>query len=361
LAWWRIRNSELAATATGLLLRDAYRHLRLAARLHEREIKNDFALLRTEGIEPVLVKGWASARMYPDAALRPYGDIDLCVRPDQFARAAEVIKQIQTATGPFVDLHDGFASIGRVQRPMSKVQSPKLIKDQRPKAKDQSPELASWHTIFARSRLVSLDGEQIRILSDEDHLRIICLHLLQSGGWRPLWLCDVAVALDQIKDDFDWTICLGSDQRHAEWAAATIALARELLISRQEKDRRQTAVGSRQESASSVNRHRAPAVCLLPTASWLRSAVLRHWGRERPADRRAMHLGQLLFSGLSPAQLISEVYARWDNPVRATVNTRGRINQWPRLPHQLGELLRRAPELPRELGTRFLVSFSPRL
>jgi len=361
LAWWRIRNSELATTQTGLLLRDAWRHLRLAARLHEREIKNVFALLRHEGIEPVLVKGWASARLYPDAALRPYGDIDLCVRPDQFARAAKVIQGIQNPSGPFVDLHDGFASIGKPER-RSSGQSETQANDNShhqltPGTRHLTPD--TWTTLFNRSRLVPLSDEQpdvlIRILSDEDHLLIICLHLLQSGGWRPLWLCDVAVALESIKDEFDWTICLGQDERQAEWTAATIALADELLISRQSAD------GSRQESASWVTIHRAPASCRLPPAAWLRAAVLRHWGRVRPADRRAMHLGQLLLSGLSVGQLIDEVYARWDNPVRATVNTRGRINQWPRLPYQLGELLRRAPELPRQLGTRFLVSFSPRL
>ena len=46
-----------------------------------------FRLLREKGIEAILAKGWAVARLYPDRVLRPYGDIDICVSADQFNTA----------------------------------------------------------------------------------------------------------------------------------------------------------------------------------------------------------------------------------------------------------------------------------
>src|SRR5437660_1151627 len=46
LGWWRIRNSDLAQSTPGLLLRDAYRRSRLNASIHEQEIKHVLALLR---------------------------------------------------------------------------------------------------------------------------------------------------------------------------------------------------------------------------------------------------------------------------------------------------------------------------
>src|SRR5258708_5374508 len=79
LGWWRIRHSTFASSPAGLQLHEAYRQFRLSALIHEREIKYILSLLRDAGIEPVLVKGWAIARLYPDRGLRPYCDSDICV------------------------------------------------------------------------------------------------------------------------------------------------------------------------------------------------------------------------------------------------------------------------------------------
>jgi hypothetical protein len=91
----------------------------------------------------------------------------------------------------------------------------------------------TWDELFARSQLVPLGDSQIRILGDEDHLRIICLHLLRSGAWRPLWLCDVAVALETLSPDFDWDICLGRDPRQADWSPPRLVQNSSGLVSAQ--------------------------------------------------------------------------------------------------------------------------------
>ena len=63
-----------------------------------------------------------------------------------------------------------------------------------------------------------------------------------------------------------------------------------------------------------------------------------------------MHLGTLLSGGANLRQIVREIHARWDNPVRATVALRGSFNAWPRLPYQLGELVVRSYELPWQIA-----------
>src|SRR5215218_1481022 len=72
LGWWRARVSNPSCAE----LRQAYRFHTIRAAYYEHQIKKVFSLLRSEQIEPVLVKGWSIGRLYPSKGLRPYGDID---------------------------------------------------------------------------------------------------------------------------------------------------------------------------------------------------------------------------------------------------------------------------------------------
>jgi hypothetical protein len=90
LGWWRIRHTALRDTSSGELLHQAFRLLALRARSHENNIEKLFRLFREVGVDAIIVKGWAVARSYPEQALRPYGDIDLLVRPADADLAARV-------------------------------------------------------------------------------------------------------------------------------------------------------------------------------------------------------------------------------------------------------------------------------
>src|SRR4029077_10391846 len=104
------RETELKATSSAQVLHQAYRLQTLQSAIHEEKIKTVFRLLRESSIDPILVKGWAAANLYPDRALRPYGDIDLCVRPSDYKTAANLLTGPE-ATGCWVDLHRGFSEI----------------------------------------------------------------------------------------------------------------------------------------------------------------------------------------------------------------------------------------------------------
>ncbi len=62
----------------------------------------------------------------------------------------------------------------------------------------------------------------------ETHLRVICFHLMREGAWRPLWLVDVAAALEFRPGNFDWHYCL-RDSRRARPVVHAIGLAHRLL------------------------------------------------------------------------------------------------------------------------------------
>ena len=183
LGWWQVRQTELKTTPSAEVLHQAYRLQVLQSAIHEEKIKTVFRLLRESSIEPILVKGWAAASLYPERALRPYGDIDLCVRPADYKTATTILAGPE-ATGCWVDLHNGFSE----------------LKD---RAVDQ---------LFERSRLVALDGEHVRVLSGEDHLGLLAIHFLKHGAWRPLWLCDIGAAIESLPTSFDWDTCLGRDK-----------------------------------------------------------------------------------------------------------------------------------------------------
>jgi hypothetical protein len=293
LGWWRLYHSELRSVPAASLLRQAYRLHTLEAAIHESNIKEALTLFSAAGVTPLLIKGWAIARLYPEPGLRPYGDIDLCVRPEHYRRAQEVLKSVGFKYP--VDLHKGV-----IQH-----------------------EGHSFAELFERSLLVQLDDVDVRILRAEDHLRTLCLHLLRHGAMRPLWLCDIALALESRVADFDWNLCLGRSRRRADWIACAIGLAHELLGVAVED----TPVQRRVEH--------------LPT--WLLPTALKEWGRL--LAYRTCGTGQPMTSYLTrPRGLLHALRSRWPNPITATISVESSFNELPRLPFQLGNCFLRTAQ-----------------
>ena len=249
----------------------------------ERRIVQSLTLLRSAGVEPLLVKGWAIARLYPEHGLRPYGDIDLCVRPEQYATAVAALDAPE-AEKAVVDLHEGLPQLHR----------------------------PSLDEVYERSQLVPLSDVDVRILGPEDHLRYMCVHMLQHGAHRALWLCDIAVVLESLPEDFDWEYLLRGDRRPADWVASTVCLAHELL-------------GARLDGIPVAERTRHPPKWLLPS-------VLKQWSTEKHYMDTGSIAHSLPYSFRHPAQLLKELRLRWPNPIQATVHVGGPFNELPRLP-----------------------------
>jgi hypothetical protein len=334
-AWWQIRETDLAESDAGAGLRQVYRLDRLRAALHVQKIKRFISLFRDAGIEPVLIKGWAVARAYPERGLRHYRDVDLCVAPDRYQAANELLESLGDER-VYVDLHDGLRKFDTPRKSDGRQQAFRvqalacrlgLIKDP---TKVGTLNTCSWNEIFQRSQLVQLDDVEVRVLSAADHLRVLCLHWLRDGAWRPSGLCDIAIALESRPADFDWQSCLGADSKQADWIACALGLAQHLLGARIDD----TPVAAR---ASNLPR-------------WLLPAVMRQWDRCLGSDDVQMILPELFKNLFRPAALWRELYPRWDRPLLATVSVNGPFNNLPRLPYQLLDLVLRFAKLPAQLA-----------
>ncbi len=106
LAHWRLRHGSRGASRGAVALQHSYVRQAAQAVRFQHHVKAAVALLHSAGVDPILVKAWAIARLYPETALRPYSDIDLCVRPEQLAAARQVLedpkgeRSLRKASGP---------------------------------------------------------------------------------------------------------------------------------------------------------------------------------------------------------------------------------------------------------------------
>ena len=297
LGWWRVRETNLRDTPSGELLHQAFRLLALQANIHQTKLQKLFRLMRAAGVEPILLKGWAIARLYPQPALRPYGDIDLFVRPQDCGIAKRVIES-EAARGCWVDLHARISELAN----------------------------SSAEDLFARSKLVWCGEEQVRVPGAEDHFALLAIHLLKHGAWRPTWLCDLGLLLESIPNDFDWDLCLSKNKRRANWIVSAIGLAHEL-------------VGA--EIADKEIAARAQE-----TPAWLGRSVLKEWETPFAIDQPPMsHRAPMRSYLRHPRGFLSDLAHRWPNPILATVSVNGEFNRWPRFPYQLANCLSRSVHL----------------
>src|SRR5687768_5720480 len=111
LSWRRVRDSHLKESPSAAELRGQYERNTALAVTRGHGIESIIGALTSAGIESILVKGLAAARLYGDEGLRPYVDADVCVAQRQIAAAQVALKQL-SGTGVTVDLHREFATLG---------------------------------------------------------------------------------------------------------------------------------------------------------------------------------------------------------------------------------------------------------
>lgn len=291
LAFWKLRGTDLESTNACNDLKQSYRLCTLRAAIHEREIKQVIKLLAEVGVEPILVKGWSIARHYPEQALRPYGDIDLLVQPQVYSAAQEVLASDE-GRNFVVDLHLGADHLC-----------------------DQP-----FDDLWARSRHVELGDVKVRVLSPEDHMRILCVHYLRHGAWWAAGLCDIGLMVETFRENFDWDVCLTTNRRRAGWVACTVGLAHQLL-------------GANISETPFVSSAKS-----LPR--WLVPAVLKEWNDPLSIDHPFPPPLADKFS--QPIEIVKEIRRRWPpNPMLSTIAMNGPFNEWPRIFFQAGNALSR--------------------
>ncbi len=301
LGWRRVRETPLAESVPAKILQESYRHQSLKSALHEQHVEKAVRLCREAGVDALLFKGWAAAVLYEQDDLRPAGDIDIYPRPEHFEKAAATLKS-PGASDCYIDLHPSLSEISE----------------------------RSFDELWARSRVVRLGPEEARTLGAEDHLALLCIHLLKHGGWRPLWLCDIAAAVESLPADFDWDTCFGKNQQRARWIACALGLAARLLHANVEQV------------------PRSPQEMYVP--AWVEQTVLYHWTRLFPGDSLPMRPAPLMAETLRQRRdVLKNIINRWPDPITASFNLDAPFNDFPRFPYQLADFLRS--------GARFVFAF----
>jgi hypothetical protein len=286
MAWWALRGSPLDGDETVEEFRDSYRLELLRAELAEGELAGLFEALHAGGLDPVLGKGWAVSRFYPSPGLRPYGDFDLYVPPDDFRRLNASLSAQKTTRRFEVDAHRGWSYLD-----------------------DRDPA-----DLLLRTRQLPLRSTVVRVFGMEDQLRLACLHACAEGLIRPTWLCDVAFLTSAAGADFDWDYFSRGSPRRTEWCFATIGLASDLL-------------GIDITDVPGMERRR-------PLPRWFGRSVLEAWGREpRPRGVRT----PMENVRRTPRAMVEALLARWPEPIEATVGVGGRIHGAPRFPYKVAD------------------------
>lgn len=267
----------------------------LQSKAQEINVVSAFHAFENAGIQPILIKGWAAARKYPRHHIRRPGDIDLAFPPEDFERAGDVIRQPDVARYN-VDLHKGLRQLDTVD----------------------------WTDLFQHSKLVDLNGTSVRVLCEEDHLRLMSTHWLIDGGSYKDKLWDVYYAVQNRSADFDWDRCLNVvSATRRKWVICTIGLAHRYL------------------GLSVDDLPFADEVETIP--KWITNCVEREWKR---ADR----LEPILTSTHDKGLLIRQIARRIPpNPIRATIEAEGDLYGSRRQIYQAQVIGRRALPFARDL------------
>ncbi|MFM9904297.1 MAG: nucleotidyltransferase family protein [Pyrinomonadaceae bacterium] len=246
-----------------------------------------FSLFREEGIEPILIKGLAAARYYPDSEFRDSVDMDLAVAEYDFERAL-VISNSAAAKGLAIDLHRELRHLDTFK----------------------------WDDLVAHSTVLEFETGSIRVLGAEDHLRVLCVHWLTDGGSNKDRLWDIYFAVENRPADFDWDRFLNLvENNRRRWLICTLGLANRFLG----LDLTATPV---EDEASSL-------------PSWLIKTVEREWASETK-------FWPLFHSVHDPSLFLKQIRKRLPpNPICATVLMEGSFDAKTRIFYQVGTSLRR--------------------
>jgi len=259
----------------------------LQRKVQERAVLRAFEIFREQNIEPVLIKGLAAARYYPESVPRLSVDIDLAVSHGDF-EAATVLAASLAADGLAIDLHNELRHLDTVE----------------------------WSDLFANSQLVEIDGVAVRVLRPEDHLRVLCVHWLNDGGGNKNRLADIYYRIENRSPDFDWDRFLQAvSPRRRRWLLCTIGLAHRYL----QLDLDDTPIKER----------------VLDLPGWLIKAVEREWA----SGTEAVPLWTILGDRKKLAQQI-KMRLR-PNPIRATIEMEGDFDAKTRIFYKIGNTFQR--------------------
>jgi hypothetical protein len=142
------------------------------------ELETIVEAFRTAGITVVPIKGaWLAELVYANIALRPMGDVDLWVQPDQFEAARQVMYSLGYSSRPkpnrpqaFQDALGGEVKMFKADAPMVEIHW-SLFRGSWLRHTARIDEQMIWQ------RTLPYTGENVRQLCLEDAIIHVCVHL----------------------------------------------------------------------------------------------------------------------------------------------------------------------------------------
>jgi hypothetical protein len=254
----------------------------------EEKIKNLFTLFRENNIEPILIKGWSVSRFFPAEVSRFSMDIDLAVENQLFSKSVEIAKTIKVNA----DIHSELRHLDTV-----------LYSD-----------------LSKLSQLIKLNnGYEVRILSAEDNFRVVCVHWLNDGGIKKDRLWDIYYCVKNRPKDFDWDRCLNVvSKTRRKWILVAIAVAHHYF---------QLPIDDLPFASELKQKDFVP--------KWVYNTLEHEWNDEvvlNPINASLQNVGVF----------VKQIRKRFPpNAITATIQTNSPINNFPRLPIQLYNMVRR--------------------
>jgi hypothetical protein len=262
--------------------------------VHLRQLAHVVEVLRSAGIEPLLLKGYALAELaYPDPVTRPSHDLDVLVRSDEVELACQALAQIGCTlpNQATVDVQLANAyDLPVVLPPMAGLATVlELHWDLAPRGLF-SVDLDLWR---ARAEVFDLAGQPARRFSPEDMLLHLALHMRKHRYVGLRWLCDVAELLRRFDGSaaprpLDWEYVVGA----ARAAGLTVLLYTGLMLAQRLLDapvasdllaRLEPAAWRRRLLQSVLSQEALLAPLEREDAGWTRLAPLEILLIDRPA------------------------------------------------------------------------------
>ncbi len=259
----------------------------LQVKLQEHNACKAFRAFWGAGFEPILIKGYAAARNYPNGVGRASVDVDLCFAPEEFDPAKEFVAA-NPVKGVLIDFHEGFRHLDSL----------------------------SWEALFSRSEIIDLEEGKIRVLSAEDHLRVLCTHWLTDGGENQERLWDIYYSVENRGEAFDWDKCINVvSENRQDWVIYTIGLAHHFLDL---------------DISGLPFEDKAKKV-----PSWLKYEVKKHWDIGVP-------IAPLNTTFNDREQFWKQLKKRFPpNPIFSTISMEGKLDAKTRLHYQVGNFFQR--------------------
>jgi Uncharacterised nucleotidyltransferase len=261
----------------------------------EWKLQTVFGVFRREGVEPVLIKGWAIGRLYPKCAPRTSTDMDICVASEDYEKAALLYRSPELGSCN-IDLHRELRTL----------------------------DFRDWDDLVRSSETIDVKGTSVRVLCAEDHLRVLCTHWLMDGGAVKNRLWDIYYLIQSRSSNFDWDRCLNNaPDRYRSYIFAVLKLT-ERFIGLELAD-------------APIEFHETH----LPR--WLNKAIDSEW-------RANTKLQPLLRSLGDKRQFWAQIKKRIPpNPIQATIEESGQIDSGSRLGIQVKNFVNRSHALVRRI------------